>query len=202
VEQLYPGVYQHETARVYGDVEIGEGSSLWINAAIRSEMHSVRIGAYTNIQDFVMIHVGARTSTLIGDYCSIAHHAVVHGATIGNNCLVGVGAIVMDGCVIGDNSIIGAAAYLAPGARIPRDSIVQGNPGVVVKRRNNFVVNRMNAIYYNINAEHYQRGEYRAWASEVVKQQMKWHFRALSEAHRAANSTPSSEEDRDESSDG
>jgi len=184
MDQLFQGVYQHETARVYGEVELLQGTSLWINAAIRAEAHRVCVGEYTNIQDFVMIHVGARTDTVIGSYCSIAHHAVVHGARIGDNCLIGVGAIVMDGCVVGENSIVGAATYLPPGAIVPPNSIVQGNPGVVVKTRNNFVVNRMNAIAYNINAEHYQRGEYRAWSEPAVKSRMRRHFRDLSAEFR------------------
>lgn len=194
MNDLFDEIYQHETARVYGQVKLGVGSSLWINVAVRAEMHEVRIGRYTNVQDFVMLHVGMRTDTVIGDFCSIAHHAVVHGATIGDNCLIGVGAIVMDGCVVGDNSIIDAACYLAPGTVIPANSIVKGNPGVVTKTRNNYVANRLNAIYYNINAEHYRRGDYRAWASETIKNRMKSYFRALSDELKGFDSGPLSSE--------
>lgn len=123
-----------------------------------------------------MIHVGDKTDSIIGDYCSVAHRSVIHGAKVGDNCLIGVGAILMDGCVVGDNSIIGAGSYLPPGTIVPENSIVQGNPGKVVRERNNFVSNRMNAIYYNINAEHYMRGHYRAWSDDAVRRQVKTYF--------------------------
>lgn len=177
-------IFKHPSVYVYGEVEIGKGSSLWTYSVIRAEMHSVKIGEFVNIQDFCMIHVGDRTDSIIGDFCSIAHRAVIHGATIGNNCLVGVGAIVMDGCVIGDNSIIGAGCYLAPGMVVPENSIVQGNPAEIVKTRNNFVANRMNAIYYNINAEHYMQGHYRAWSDEAVKKQVKGYFSQVTKEFR------------------
>ena len=173
---LNSDIYQHETACVYGQVTIGEGSSLWTYSVIRSEFNEVIVGRYTNIQDFVMIHVGDKTNAVIGDYCTIAHRAVIHGATIGDNSLVGVGAIVMDGCVVGDNVIIGAGAYLPPGTVVPDNTIFQGNPAVFVKERNNFVANRMNAAYYNINAEHYKKDCYRAWSDQNVKKHLKTIF--------------------------
>lgn len=179
MEGLSTQVYRHPTVHLYGDITIGKGSSLWVNAVIRAEINRVIIGDYTNIQDFVMIHVGDRTDTIIGDYCSIAHRAVIHGARIGNNCLIGVGAIVMDGCEIGDNSIIDSAAYLPPGTKIPANSIVKGNPGEITKSRNNFIANRMNAIYYCINAEHYQQNHFRAWSDPGMKSKSKAFYKML-----------------------
>ncbi len=188
---LYSENYRHKTVFVYGEVTIGEGTSLWTYSVIRSEFNQVVIGKYTNIQDFVMIHVGDKTDTIIGDYCTIAHRAVIHGATIGNNCLVGVGAIIMDGCIVGDNVIIGAGSYLPPGTKIPNNSIVQGNPAIIVKQRNNFVTNRMNAIYYNINAEHYEKGNHRSWSDPIVKRKIKSFFvevnRAFKEKHQQSD---------------
>lgn len=162
--------FQHPTALVYGQVTIEEGSSLWAYSVIRSEINEVRIGKYTNIQDFVMIHVGDKTPVVIGDYCSIAHRAVIHGASIGNNCLIGIGAIIMDGCQIGDNSIISAGAYLPAKTIIPKNSIVSGNPASITKERNNYVANRFNAMMYYTNAQHYAKGEYRAWSDPHVQQ--------------------------------
>ena len=179
MKQLNKTVYRHETAYVYGKVSIGEGSSLWTYSVIRSEFNAVNIGRYTNIQDFVMIHVGDKTNTVIGDYCSIAHKAIIHGATIGDNCLIGVAAVVMDGCVIGNNTIIGAGSYLPPGTIVPDDTVYQGNPAVCLKKRNNFVANRMNAAYYNINAEHYRKEDYRAWSDPVVTKRLKSIFSAV-----------------------
>jgi carbonic anhydrase/acetyltransferase-like protein (isoleucine patch superfamily) len=77
--------YIHESAWLYGDVELAEGASVWINAALRAELYDIRIGRYTNLQDFVMVHIGNHTGTRIGDYCSITHHVTLHGCTIGDN---------------------------------------------------------------------------------------------------------------------
>jgi len=172
--------FHHPTALVYGKVSFGEGCSLWAYSVIRSEINEVCVGKYTNIQDFVMIHVGDKTPVIIGDYCSIAHRAVIHGASIGNNCLIGVGAIIMDGCKIGDNSIVGAGVYLPAKTIIPPNSIVAGNPGVITKTRNNYVANKLNALMYHTNAIHYAKGEYRAWNDPQVQREAREHFVRLS----------------------
>ena len=106
--------FVHPSALLYGEIQAGTGSSFWPYTVARSEIHSIAIGDYTNIQDFVMIHVGYETPTIIGSFCSITHHATVHGCTIGDNCLIGIGATIMDGAVIGENSIVGEHA-LVPG---------------------------------------------------------------------------------------
>jgi len=151
------------SAKVYGRVSMDEGSSLWPYAVIRAEAHEVRIGKMSNIQDFVMIHIGWQTPTIIGDYCSITHHCTLHGCTIGDNVLVGINSTIMDGCVIGDNCIIAGHTFLKEGTVIPDNSIVMGAPGEVTKTRNNFVANRMNALFYHRNALAYQKGDHRAW---------------------------------------
>ncbi|MES2673772.1 MAG: gamma carbonic anhydrase family protein [Pseudomonadota bacterium] len=176
MKELYQDIYQHESALKFGDVRIGIGSSMWPYSVIRAEFNSVIIGKFSNIQDFVMLHVGDKYNTEVGDYCSIAHRAVLHGCKIGNNCLVGVGAIVMDGCIVGDNVIIGAGAYLPPNTVVPDNAIVVGNPAQVERTRNNFVANRMNAVYYNLNAKHYQVNEFRAWSDPDVKRLIKQIF--------------------------
>lgn len=155
--------YIDPTARLFGKVSIGEGSSVWPYAVIRAEAYEVRIGRHTNIQDFVMIHVGYVTPTIIGDNCSITHHCTLHGCTIGNNTLVGIGSTVMDGCVIGDNCIIGAQSLLVENMVVPDNSVVMGAPAKVVRQRDNRVDNLLNARLYGINAEAYARGNHRAW---------------------------------------
>ena len=107
----------HPTAQIYGRVTVGEDSSIWPYAVIRSEMHAVAIGRCTNIQDFAILHVGYGHGVIVGDYCSITHRATLHGCRIGNNVLVGIGATVMDGCEIGDNSIIARPCAGARGHR-------------------------------------------------------------------------------------
>ena len=166
-------VIKHPTALHYGNVSIGEGSSFWPYSVIRAEVNEVCIGKYCNIQDFVMIHVGDRTDTVIGDYCSISHRVVVHGATVEDNCLIGVGAILMDGVVVGRNSIVGAGAYVPPGTVIPPNSIVKGNPAEVVDERNSLVTNKLHAIYYNVNAKAYEGGNHRAWSDPEFKKFVK-----------------------------
>lgn len=151
------------TARIWGEVSIGEGASVWPYAVIRCESNHVRIGRLTNLQDHVMVHIGYGNPTTIGDHCSIAHRAVLHGCTIADNCLVGIGAIVMDGAVIGENSIVAGNALVREGTIIPPNSIVMGTPAKVVRTANNWVANRANAWLYHRNAQHYARGEHRAW---------------------------------------
>jgi carbonic anhydrase/acetyltransferase-like protein (isoleucine patch superfamily) len=155
----------HPTAQVYGAVIVAAGASVWPNVVIRAESQDVRIGARTNIQDFVMIHVGAGTGTHVGEDCSITHHCTLHGCTIGDRVLVGIGSTIMDGCVIGENSIIAGHAFLKEGTVIPPNSIVMGAPGKVVRARNSGAANAFNAWMYAENAKAYARGEHRLWAS-------------------------------------
>jgi carbonic anhydrase/acetyltransferase-like protein (isoleucine patch superfamily) len=155
--------YIDPTARIHGDVKLGADSSLWPYAVIRAEGFDVRIGRCTNLQDHVMVHVGYRTPTVVGDYCSITHRVVLHGCTIGDNCLIGIGATVMEGAVIGENSIVAGHSYVADNTVIPPNSIVMGTPAKVVRTRNAFVANRVNAMLYLRNAAAYARGDHRAW---------------------------------------
>ncbi len=169
----------HPTAHIYGDVAVGEGSSVWINVAMRAEMFSIRIGAHTNIQDFVMIHVGAATPTIIGDHCSITHHCTIHGCTIEDNCLIGINTTIMDGAVIGENSIVAGGAFVRENTVIPPNSIVMGVPAKVARERNNWIANRMNAFLYEQNAEAYARGEHRAWDDPEGQAAMQRHMDQL-----------------------
>jgi carbonic anhydrase/acetyltransferase-like protein (isoleucine patch superfamily) len=159
----FPAVTMAASASVYGRVALGRGSSVWPNAVIRSECAEVRIGRVTNLQDFVMIHVGYEHPTVIGDFCSITHHATVHGATVGDACLVGIGAVLMDGVVLGAGSIVAGGAVLTEGSVFEPGSIVAGVPAKAIKRRDSSRENRMNAWLYHRNAAAYVRGEHRAW---------------------------------------
>lgn len=155
--------YIDPTARIYGNVEIGEDASLWPYTVIRAESRFVRIGRCTNLQDHVMLHVGYHAPTIVGDHCSITHRVVLHGCTIGDNCLVGIGATVMEGVVIGENSIVAGHSFVADNTIIPPNSIVMGTPAKVVRTINSFVANRVNAMLYHRNALAYARGDHRAW---------------------------------------
>jgi len=162
--------YIHDTAQIYGKVRLEKGVSVWINVAMRAENYEIVVGEYTNIQDFSMLHIGAQTGTYIGSHCSITHHCTIHGCTIGDNCLIGIGATIMDGCVVGENSIIGGAAFLKEGTVIPPNSVVVGAPAKPIKTVNNYVRNRLNAYLYYRNALAYRQGQYRDWDQpETVK---------------------------------
>ncbi|MDA1101572.1 MAG: gamma carbonic anhydrase family protein [Proteobacteria bacterium] len=168
--QLDGPAFIHDTAEIFGKAHIAKGVSIWPRVVMRAEMYENIIGPYTNLQDFVMVHVGDGQGTVIGAHCSITHHATVHGCTIGENCLIGINATVMDNVVIGENSIVAGHSIVAAGSRIPANSIVAGVPGIVVKTRNNFVANRLNAFIYHYNALAYARGEHRAWDSAAFEQ--------------------------------
>ena len=170
----------HDTALVYGKVTIGEGASLWPYVVIRSEMHEVVIGKRTNIQDFVMIHVGNETPTVIGDNCSITHHVTVHGAEIGDNCLIGINATLMDGAKIGANSIVAGHSIVTEGTEFPPNSIIAGSPAKLVKTRDNRVANIMNARFYYENALAYTRGDHRVTDRDSFRKAMEDELKALS----------------------
>lgn len=167
--QLDRPAFRDPTARIFGRVSAGEGSSFWPYSVIRAEGAAVRIGRFTNIQDGAVIHVGGGKGTVIGDYCSIAHRAVVHGAEVGDDCLIGIGSVVMDGAKVGRRCVIGAMALVPPGAEIPDDSVVMGVPGKVVATRNNFVATRRNALVYYRNALAYAEGRHDEWRQDAFR---------------------------------
>lgn len=130
--QIDASVLVMESAQIVGDVTIGEESSVWFNAVIRGDVNHIRIGKYTNIQDGCVLHVARKTLPLIiGDEVTVGHNVTLHACTIGSQCLIGMGAIIMDGVEVGDNSIIGAGALVTPGTKIPPRSLVTGAPARV-----------------------------------------------------------------------
>lgn len=154
----------HDSALIYGAVCVGRGASLWPYAVIRAEAFDVVIGAESNIQDFVMIHVGERCGAFIGERCTIAHRAIIHGARIGDDTLIGPGATLMDGAEVGSGCIIAGGSYLTAGQKIPDHSIALGAPARVLRKQDCRAPNRLNAQMYVLNAQAYARGEHRAWA--------------------------------------
>src|SRR5450759_40274 len=124
--------YVDESAQIIGDVEIGEESSVWMNVVIRGDVHAVRIGRRTNIQDGTIVHVMRDTHpTTIGDDVTVGHGAIVHGSTIDHRVLIGMGAILLNGVEVGSDSIVAAGTLLPEGAKMPPRSLVMGSPGKV-----------------------------------------------------------------------
>lgn len=132
--QLGAGVFVAPTASVIGDVVIGAESSLWFGAVVRGDVFPIRIGARTNVQDNAVVHVtGGKAATTIGDDVTIGHLALVHGCTIGDRCLIGMGSIILDGAVVEDDCLIAAGSLVPPRMRIPSRSLVMGRPAKVVR---------------------------------------------------------------------
>jgi carbonic anhydrase/acetyltransferase-like protein (isoleucine patch superfamily) len=124
--------YVDQSAQVIGDVEIGAESSVWMNVVIRGDVHRIRIGRRTNIQDLTMIHVMRDThATVIGDEVTVGHSAVIHGTTIEDRVLIGMAAVLLNGVHVGHDSIVAAGSLLTEGTRIPPRSLVMGRPGKV-----------------------------------------------------------------------
>ena len=155
--------YIHPSAAIYGKVAFAQGSSIWCNAVIRSEAAHVAIGAFSNVQDFVMIHTDPGRPVTVGRNCSITHHATLHGCTIGDDVLIGINATVYGGAVIGSGSIVGQHAYVKDGTIVPPNSIVVGAPATVIRTKDSRIPNRVNAAFYHRNALAYARGDHRAW---------------------------------------
>ncbi len=150
--------FVHETAWIYGRVYLGPGSSVWPQVVMRAEMFEIRIGARTNIQDFCMVHVGAKTPTLIGEDCSITHHVTLHGCEVGDRCLIGINATLMDGCKIGAGSIVAGHSIVTENSVFPAHSIIAGSPARLVKTRDCGPANVFNARFYELNGMNYARG--------------------------------------------
>jgi carbonic anhydrase/acetyltransferase-like protein (isoleucine patch superfamily) len=130
--RVHPTAYIDESAQVIGDVEIGEEASVWPAVVIRGDVNRIRIGCRSNVQDGTVVHVMKDThATLVGDNVTIGHAAVLHGCTIENLCLIGMGAIVLNGAHIGSGSIIAAGTLLVEGMQVPPRSLVMGSPGKV-----------------------------------------------------------------------
>jgi carbonic anhydrase/acetyltransferase-like protein (isoleucine patch superfamily) len=125
-------VFVAENATVIGDVEIGDDSSIWYGSVVRGDVHSIRIGARTNIQDNCIIHVtNGIWPTVIEDEVTLGHGVIAHGCVIRTHCLIGMGATILDGAVIGEESLVGARALVTEGMHIPPRSLVLGFPAKV-----------------------------------------------------------------------
>ncbi len=132
--QLGKNVYVAPNATIVGDVKMGDDCSVWFNAVIRGDVNSIQIGNKVNIQDGCIIHCTfQKTKTVIGNNVSIGHNAIVHGCTINDNVLIGMGSIIMDGAVVGSNSIIAAGAVVLENTRIEQGVIYGGIPARKIK---------------------------------------------------------------------
>ncbi len=130
--QLEEQVFVAASALVLGNVSIGFGASIWYGSVVRGDVNSITIGAGTNIQDLCMVHVtGEKYPTSIGEQVTVGHRAVIHGCSVGDRCLVGIGAVLLDGVEVGEESVVAAGSLLPPGKVYPPRSLILGSPARV-----------------------------------------------------------------------
>ena len=130
---IHPSAYIAPSVRVYGKVKIGPYASIWDGVVIRGDMAPIEIGEGTSIQENAVVHVDTDVPTKIGNYVTVGHGAVIHGATVGDHCIIAIRSVVLNNAVVGDYSIVGAGAIVMEGHVIPPNSVVFGVPGKVVK---------------------------------------------------------------------
>lgn len=131
--RLGEGVYLARGAAVLGDVTIGAHSSIWYQTTLRGDINRIVVGHHTNVQDNSVLHVADDFPCLVGSWVTIGHSAVVHACTVGDEVLIGMGAVVLDGAVVGEQSLVGAKALVTQGMKIPPGSLVLGAPAKIVR---------------------------------------------------------------------
>lgn len=147
-------------ANVIGRVVIGEGASVWFGCTLRGDNEAITIGAGSNVQENCVMHTDPGFPLTIGEGCTIGHKAMLHGCTLGQNVLIGMGAIVLNGARIGDDCLIGAGALITEGKEIPPGSLVLGAPGRVVRQLDQAAIAglRASALHYQENARRFRKG--------------------------------------------
>ncbi len=132
--QLGADVFVAEGACLIGDVQVGERSSIWFNSVLRGDINRVVVGHHTNIQDISVCHVADDHACVVGNYVTVGHRAILHGCTVHDEVLIGMGAVLMNGVVVGEQSIVGAGALLTEGLQVPAGSLVYGAPAKVISK--------------------------------------------------------------------
>lgn len=146
------------SADVIGDVELGEESSVWFSTVIRGDVNFIRVGRGSNLQDGTVVHVNRKgTPTLIGDYVTVGHAVRLHGSHIKSNCLIGIGAVVLDRAVLEEECVVAAGAVVSPGTLVPRGSLLMGAPARVrrfVTEKDLELIYRSAKYYIGLAAEY------------------------------------------------
>ncbi len=165
-EDKYPrfpeeDVYIAKSATLIGDIRLQEGVSIWPGAVLRADICYIQIGKFSNVQDNSVIHLDFDKPTIVGEYVTIGHSVTLHGCKIGNEVLVGIGAIILNGAEIGDGSIIAAGSVVPPGKKIPPRSLVMGVPGKIIREvtEEELEHTHKNAIMYRELSKKYRRDE-------------------------------------------
>ena len=148
-------------AAVVGDVTLGENCSVWYNAVLRGDISAITVGDESNVQDCTVVHGSPGITVTIGSGCTVGHNCILHGCTVGDNTLIGMGAIVLNGAKIGDNCIVGAGALVTGGTVIPDGSLVVGSPAKVKRPITDAEIesNRASAAGYRTESAEYKEWE-------------------------------------------
>ena len=139
-----------ETATLSGDIVLGELTSIWFGASLRAEVAAIRIGKMSNVQDNCVVHTDTNYPSIIGDRVTIGHAAIIHGARVGSNCLIGMGATLLNGVSVAKNCIVAAGSLLTQDMQVPANTLVVGSPATMKRKLTQEEVNKI-----GINAEHY-----------------------------------------------
>ena len=166
--------YIHPTAVIMGEVTIGKNSSVWPGAVMRGDFNAITIGDYTSIQDNVVIHATPSLTTVVGNYVTVGHSAVLHGCTIGNYVIVGMNSTILDGARIGNNCIVAGGCVVPPGTLVPDGSLVLGVPAQVREGKADKKVIAQSALVYYELSRRYLEGEDRFVLSEVIEAMKKY----------------------------
>ncbi|TAJ79333.1 MAG: gamma carbonic anhydrase family protein [Gallionellaceae bacterium] len=152
-------VFLHPSCQIIGDVKIGGDSSVWCNTVLRGDVNHIVVGRGSNVQDLTVGHVSHKTPDkpdgsplIIGDYVTVGHAVILHGCTIGNECLIGMGSIVMDDAVIPDRVMVGAGSLISPGKTLESGMLYMGRPAKAVR-----ALTQEEVAYLRYSAEHYMR---------------------------------------------
>ncbi|TYB36465.1 MAG: gamma carbonic anhydrase family protein [Flexistipes sinusarabici] len=151
-------VFTADGSVLLGDLKIGEHTSIWYNVVIRADVESITIGKCCNIQDGTVIHVTKdKHASNLGNYVSVGHNATLHGCTIGDNVLVGIGAIILDGVILEGNNLIAAGSLLSPGKKYPKNTLIKGSPAKITRELNEKEISdiKANALRYTQYKEIY-----------------------------------------------
>ncbi|MFP3382960.1 gamma carbonic anhydrase family protein [Tritonibacter sp. SIMBA_163] len=156
--QIHPDTWVAPDANLIGQVVLEEGASVWFGVTIRADHEEIRVGRGSNVQENVVMHIDAGYPLSIGENCTIGHKVMLHGCTIGENSLIGMGATILNGAKIGKNCLIGAGALITENKEIPDNSLVMGAPGKVVREVDAALAAKLadSALHYQENMRRFK----------------------------------------------
>ena len=159
---IHPSAFVAPTAAVMGDVTIGEDASVWYHAVLRGDMAPIVIGAQSNIQDGTVVHVDEGVPCTIGRRVGVGHRVILHGCTIGDDCLIGMGSVLLNGVTVGTGSVVAAGAVVPENMQVPPRSLVMGVPGRIVRPVDSALAERIAATWahYVEEARAHRSGRY------------------------------------------